>query len=173
MSSFSRLLQNAPYYSPAAFTPDGRKRRQGPSSEPERARRSRPLVDPYTTLTAPQFDNFVDNVSSRIVDALTYEPNRDRRIRRGYADDEEYWMEMGGKPGEFVGNEVEIEELDKEDSSVQEPDAEALQVEADADGSIDEATDDMETGEAQDVSALGEDVYDADHEEEEMRPADQ
>ena len=82
-------------------------------------------------------------------------------------------MEMGGKPGEFVGTEVEIEELDKEDSSVQEPDAEALQVEADADGSIDEASDDMETGEAQDVSALGEDVYDADHEEEEMRPADQ
>lgn len=172
MSSFSRLLQNAPYYSPAAFTPGGRKRRAGPASEPERARRARPLVDPYATLTAPEFDNFVDNVSSRIVNALTYEPNRDRRIRRGYADDEEYWMEMGGKPGEFVGNEMETETLEEENVDVQEPEVEA-QVEADADGSIDEVMDDMETGEAQDASALEADIDGEDQEEDQVVPIDE
>jgi hypothetical protein len=121
--SFSNLLQNAPYYSPAAFTPTRRKHDAGPASSSamqDRAKRikaPKPLVDPYASLSADAFDSFVDGVSNRIVDALTYEPNRDRRIRRGYADDEEYWLEMGGKPGEFLG--VQAEETTAVDEGTQ------------------------------------------------------
>lgn len=105
--SFSRLLQNAPYYSPAAFSPS-RKRQQHPDSNTpfgnalQRRKVTRPLVDPYATFTSREFDTFVDDVSTRIRDALTYEPNKDRRIRRGYADDEEYWDKTGGQPGHFL-----------------------------------------------------------------------
>lgn len=147
--SFSRLLQNAPYYSPAAFSPNRRRQQEGPSAlaRARRARAARPLVDPYATLTAPEFDNFVDDVSSRIVSALTYEPNKDRRIRRGYADDEEYWMEMGGRPGEFVGAEAEEEVVDEVMDPVNELESDALQTHDTVDGSL-EDLDDMETREA-------------------------
>lgn len=134
--SFSRLLQNAPFYSPAAFSPSRRQQRQDGSSPSasssslpafdrrRRTKASRPLVDPYAALPAPEFDNFVDDVSSRIVNALTYEPNRDRRVRRGYADDDEYWMEMGGKPGEFVGNLTQDLESEHVEETLQDAQAE-------------------------------------------------
>lgn len=157
--SFSRLLQNAPYYSPAAFSPSRKRQleQDGPSSstasalaKARRTRAARPLVDPYAALPAPEFDSFVDKVSSRIVNALTYEPNKDRRIRRGYADDEEYWMEMGGKPGQFVGNQSE-EALEGDDTPAE---AEELEVEAEEteqrqeDAMSHEVLDDIEAGEA-------------------------
>ena len=160
--SFSRLLQNAPYYSPAAFSPSRKRQLQdvdGPSSstasalaKARRTRAARPLVDPYAALPAPEFDSFVDDVSSRIVNALTYEPNKDRRIRRGYADDEEYWLEMGGKPGEFVGNQTQ-EVTEGEDSAVvvEELDAEAEAAEPETeqaeDAMSEDVLDDIEAGE--------------------------
>lgn len=149
--SFSRLLQNAPFYSPARASPS-RKREAGPSSALERVKRARgarPLVDPYAALPAPEFDTFVDDVSSRIVNALTYEPNKDRRIRRGYADDEEYWMEMGGKPGEFVGNLTqEVQHGDAVEAVPEELDAEEVDAEDVEDAMSEDVVDDIEAGES-------------------------
>jgi hypothetical protein len=101
--SFSHLLAKAPYYSPARFQ---RSKRPAPSEVERRAYAPAPLVNPFETLSAPQFDNFVDDVSSRITGALSYDRERDGKRRRGYLDDEEYWLEMGGKPGEFLGQKV-------------------------------------------------------------------
>ena len=106
--SFSQLLQTAPFYSPAKYQAP---RRTGPFEPASlerllQARRipGRPLVNPYDTLSADDFDSFVSSVSGKIRDTLTFDQRQeDAKNRRGYLDDDEYWMEMGGKPGQFLG----------------------------------------------------------------------
>lgn len=99
--SFSHLLARAPYYSPARFE---RPKRPAPSEVERRAYAPAPLVNPFETLSAPQFDSFVDDVSSRIAGALSYDRERENgKRRRGYANDDEYWLGMGGRPGDFLG----------------------------------------------------------------------
>ena len=100
MASFSHLLRSAPFYSPAKYTSPGQTQRQ----ERRLHATQRPLINPYATLTADDFDTFVDDVSNRIAGALSYDREAELASkRRGYAGDDEYWLELGGKPGEFLG----------------------------------------------------------------------
>ena len=98
MSAFSHLLRDAPYFSPAAF--------ESPSSRIKRAPANRtytkPLINPYKSLSADAFDSFVEDVSGQIRDALAYDPvEAERKKHRGYEGDDEFWLDMGGLPGQF------------------------------------------------------------------------
>lgn len=121
--AFSHLLQKAPYYNPAGLsTPNSRSTPRaaapgsttasrygaGVTSTVKRAPRTS-LVDPYASLSARDFDTFVDDVSSKIKDALSYDAHAEARVRRGYEEDEEYWLEMGGRPGQFLNGALEKE----------------------------------------------------------------
>lgn len=147
--SFSHLLARAPYYSPAKFQAS---KRPAPSEVERRAYAPAPLVNPFETLSAPQFDTFVEDVSSRILGALSYDRERDGgKRRRGYLDDEEYWFEMGGRPGEFLGQseslnepgelaaqEVDIEMRDGDPDEVQDTAAAIEEAEAAVDNTEDD-----------------------------------
>lgn len=137
--SFSHLLARAPYYSPAkagksgghagsaaAVTPsqldtDGQgvtitRPQPAPLSSLLQAHRlpGRPLINPYEAFSADDFDAFVDDISSRIQSTLSYDARREAsRKGRGYLDDEEYWNEMGGRPGEFAFAQVATEEAEQ------------------------------------------------------------
>ena len=70
-------------------------------------------MNPYEALSASDFDSFVDSVSGKITSALTYDARAHTSKARGYLDDEEYWMEMGGRPGEFLGGQMQASNDDE------------------------------------------------------------